>query len=257
MIDFGDRVPDPGRIDYWRRERGAGDVFAGLGIPSPSTAARRCRQNPQVAGESMGRRRRSGGSWNAACAMSRSAPAAGRAIRWNAYAVAATLGYLAAVIWFAFFAGSPCSGRSGTGGERSPRCRRTAAGRPRPPRVAEGRHVAESSSPEAMSRRSRRMIFPERVLGRSSAPDDLFRAGQLADLLGDVVAQLGRHSRPAVPPSSGDEGDDRLTGVSSGCRSPRPRRPSGGRRAPTRPPSSRACGPETLITSSMRPTIQK
>ena len=101
------------------------------------------------------------------------------------------------------------------------------------------------------------MILPERVFGRSSADDDLLRPGELADLLGDVVAQLAR-SRPRSPsPSGDDEGDDRLAGQLVGDAD---HGGLGDLGWPTRVDSTsivESRWPETLMTSSIRPTTQK
>ena len=74
--------------------------------------------------------------------------------------------------------------------------------------------TSPSSRPSAMSRSSRRMILPERVFGRSSAQIDPPRTRQLADPLGDVLAQLGDQLVGALEVAlEGDEGADRLAGV--------------------------------------------
>ena len=91
--------------------------------------------------------------------------------------------------------------------------------------------TSPSARPSAMSRRSLRMILPERVLGRSSA--HMMRSGRAN------LPMRWRRSRGCPRPLlvagqialQGDEGDDRLSGVLRRAgRSRRPRRRRRGRR---------------------------
>ena len=74
--------------------------------------------------------------------------------------------------------------------------------------------TSPSSRPSAMSRSSRRMILPERVLGRSSAQMIRFGPRELADPLGDVLADLGDQLVVALEVAlERHEGRDRLARV--------------------------------------------
>ena len=66
----------------------------------------------------------------------------------------------------------------------------------------------------AMSRSSRRMILPERVLGSSWTTRMRLGFGDRPDLLGDVVLQLDDELLPGVVggPAEDDERDDALAG---------------------------------------------
>ena len=71
-------------------------------------------------------------------------------------------------------------------------------------RIGERRRVAQGF-PLAMSRRSLRMIFPERVFGKSAAKDHVVRPPRDgADLLDDMLLELGdeRFRSPTCPPSA-------------------------------------------------------
>ena len=103
--------------------------------------------------------------------------------------------------------------------------------------------VSPSTSSSATLRNSRRMILPERGLRQLLGEEHRLRLRDRADELRDVVAQLlaqrvGRR-RCRRAGSRTRRSPDRS---SRRCaRRPRPRPPPDGRRAPTRPRSSRCC----------------
>ena len=89
------------------------------------------------------------------------------------------------------------------------------------------------------------MIFPERVLGRSSVKRIVlgFAIGPIVDA--DVVAQLLDQRRRSARYRPAGSRTPRSPGPRSrrSARRPRPRRPRGGRRGRARPLPSRCCGP--------------
>ena len=102
------------------------------------------------------------------------------------------------------------------------------------------------------------MIFPERVFGRSSAKWIAFGRASLPILSATCSRSSAASSSPPAFAALGrDEGDDRLAGVLVGSAD---HRRLGDLSCETSADSTSIVErrwPETLITSSIRPTIQK
>ena len=125
-------------------------------------------------------------------------------------------------------------------------------------RVAQRRHVAELAALGDVAQQPAHDLARAR-LGQVVGPDDAPRARELADALGDVLAQLGDQLVGALEVAlERHVGDDRLPGVLVGLADDGRLGHLAG--ATTIADSTSAVDrrwPETLMTSSTRPTIQK
>ena len=124
-------------------------------------------------------------------------------------------------------------------------------------RVAERRDVAERAAFGDVAQEPAHDLARAR-LGQVVGPDDALGPRELADLLGDVLADLGLELWvPSRSPASVTNATIAWPVSSSAWPPRRPRRPCGWATIADSTSAVESRWPETLITSSMRPTIQR